>query len=247
MRLPALMLVAAVLAGCGGSASQPPPPPPGAIPAGESIGTATVHGRVTYRGEVPERKPIRMAGETACSHDEDPALKENLIVGPDGALENAVIHVVSGLGDRIFAPPVEPAEMDQKGCIFVPHVIAVQTNQPILFRSSDPVLHNVHAVAKRNRPFNVSLATRGRTIQRFFSNPEYVRIKCDIHAWMVAWIAVIDNPFHAVTGHDGTFDLSGLPAGTYEVEVWHEELGTTRSTITLADGERGGIEFVFED
>ena len=227
-----------VLSRCGGGTSEPPPPPPGAIAAGQSIGSAAVHGNVEFRGDPPPRKPINMSGEAACRKGKDGALSEEIIVANDGALRNVHVRVVSGLGDRVFAPPAEAIAMDQRGCVFDPHVLSAQVNQIISFTSSDPVLHNVRAVARKNATFNVSMSGRGRSIRRFFSHPEIVRIRCDIHAWMAAYVVVSEHPFHAVSGNDGAFAIEGLPAGTYEIEAWHEALGTSRQSVTLTDGER---------
>jgi len=235
---------AVVLLGCGGGTSEPPPPPPGAIPAGQSIGSAVIAGRVLYRGTPPPRRPVKMS-EAVCRHAGEGALSEDLIVNPDGSLRNVYLHLTSGLGDRVFAPPAQAAEMDQAGCVFVPHLLAVQTNQVILFKNSDPAVHNVRALAEKNRTFNISMSGQGRSVRRFFSQPEIVRVRCDIHAWMQAYIAVDSQPFHAVTGEDGRFALQGLPPGTYDLEAWHEKLGTSRQSITLAEGERRDVEFVF--
>ena len=217
-------LVLAAICGCGGGASEPPPPPPGAIPAGRSIGTAVLSGRALFKGAPPARRPI---------------------VNPDGTLRNVFVHVVAGLGDRVFAPPPQPAEMDQAGCVFVPHLLAVQADQVIVFKNSDAAVHNVHAKGAANPPFNISMSGQGRTARRYFSRPEMVRIRCDIHAWMGAFIAVDGGPFHAVTADAGSFSLAGLPAGTFTVEAWHETLGSARQTITLVEGEHREIEFSF--
>lgn len=239
-------MTAFALQGCGGSASAPPPPPPGAIAAGQSIGQAVLAGQVVFRGTAPARKPVRMAGEAACHKPGSPdALSEDLIVGSDGALSNVWVRVVSGLGGRTFAPPASAVEVDQAGCTFRPHVVAAQTHQIVRFKNSDPVVHNVHAVAKENAAFNVSLSGQGRHAERFFGKPEAVRIKCDLHAWMGGYVVVHDSPFQAVTGEGGAFALSGLPAGAYEIEAWHETLGTSRQSVTLADGERKEITFTF--
>ena len=237
--------LAALTPGCGGSSSVPPPPPPGAIPPGESIGGSSIVGRVLFRGDPPERKPLNMSGEAACRRPGDVALSEELIVNDDGSLRNSYVHVVSGLGDRLFAPPTTEVQMDQRGCIFIPHLLPARANQIIAFKSSDAVVHNVRTVARENPQFNVSMSGRGRTVKRFFPKPEIIQIRCDIHAWMAAYIAVSDHPFHDATGDDGAFSIDGLPAGTFEVEVWHERLGTSRQSVTLGEGERREIEFSF--
>jgi plastocyanin len=186
-----------------------------------------------------------MTGEAACHRPDSETLTEDVIVAADGGLKNAWVRLVSGLGDRVFAPPAEAAVMDQAGCVFVPHVLAVQTNQVVTFANSDPVLHNVRSVATANRQFNLSMPGRGRTVRRYFSAPEVVRIRCDLHAWMGAFILVESHPFHQVTGDDGVFALRGLPAGEYAVEAWHEKLGTRREVVTLAERETRRLEFAF--
>ncbi len=236
-------LCVAILFGCGGGSGVPPPPPPGAIPAGQSIGTGGVSGRVLFKGTAPPRRAISMSGEAACHKPGSETYTEDLIVNADGTLRNVHVHVVSGLGDRVFAPPAAPAVMDQQGCTFAPHLLAVQTDQVIEFRNSDPVVHNVHALSTVNRTFNRSLSARGQTFKRYFSKPDIVKVRCDIHAWMACYVAVGANPFQAVTGEDGAFTLEGLPAGTYEIEAWHETLGMARQSVTLGDSERRAIEF----
>jgi len=237
-------LLVLLVAACGGPAG-PPPPPAGAITAGEAIGSGVVAGRVLFEGTPPPRKPIRMAGETVCHHPDHPSLSEDIIVGPDGSLRNVFVQVTSGLGDRVFAPRAEPAVMDQQGCLFIPHVVPAQVNQVVVFKNSDPIAHNVRSVSTRNRPFNLSMSTQGRSAQRFFSAPEFVKIRCDIHAWMNAWVPVAAHPFFAVTADDGVFAIPGLPAGEYTIEAWHETLGQQSRTVVVTDGARHEISFTF--
>src|SRR2546422_9680038 len=122
---------------------------------------------------------------------------------------------------------------------------------PTLFRSviefanSDPVVHNVRAIAEKNRLFNVSMPGKGRTVRRYFSVPEVVKIRCDIHAWMSAFIPVESHPFHRLTGDDGSFALRGLPAGQYVVEAWHERLGSRQQAGQVAEGETRKVDFTF--
>ena len=204
-----------------------------------------IRGRVGFEGKPPQRRAITMSSEAACHLPRTLTLSEDVVVAPDGALKNVYVHVVSGLGDRVFAAPPAPAVMDQVGCMFVPHVLAVQAGQVVTFQSSDPVLHNVRAAAKKNRAFNVSMPVKGRTVSRWFADPEVVPVRCDVHAWMSGYIAVESHPFGRVTGADGTFSLEGLPAGEYEIEAWHEKLGAQRKTIKVSDGQPATVDFTF--
>ena len=241
----AILTCLAVLTGCAPEPASPPPPPPGAIPAGQSIGSASIEGRVVFEGVPPLRRPIRMSSEAACHRPGSDALSEDIVVSPGGGLKNAYVHITSGLGDRVFAPPAAPGVVDQAGCLFVPHVLDVQTNQVIEFANSDPVVHNVRAICEKNRPFNISMPGKGKRVRRYFSVPEIVKIRCDIHAWMSAYIAVESHPFHRVTGDDGSFAFKGLPAGKYVVEAWQEKLGTAQQTVQVGEGETRTIEFTF--
>jgi plastocyanin len=241
----AILSCLAVLSGCAPEPAEPPPPPSGAIPAGQSIGSAALEGRVVLEGTPPPRRPIRMSGEAACHRPGAEVLSEDVIVSPEGGLKNVYVHILSGLGGRVFAPPAAHALMDQAGCAFVPHVLDVQANQVIDFANSDPVVHNVRAIGEKNRVFNVSMPGKGKTIHRYFSTPEVVKIRCDIHAWMSAFIPVESHPFHRVTGDDGTFTLEGLPAGEYVIEAWHEKLGSRRQSVQLSEGETRTIDFTF--
>jgi plastocyanin len=234
-----------VLARCEPKGGSPPSPPPGAIAAGTTIGSASVSGRVTLTETPPERQKLKIS-EAGCHHEGAPAeaFSEGVVAAPDGGLKNVIVHVVSGLGDRVFAPPSE-AVLDQKGCVYMPHVIAVLANQTITFLNSDPTLHNVHAVCKVNPPFNVGMAVKGQKISRFFSKPEIVKMKCDVHSWMQSYIGVFGNPFHAVTDDEGRFTIEGLPAGTYTIEAWHETYGVKSQSVSLADGQRQEIAIAF--
>ena len=129
--------------------------------------------------------------------------------------------------------------LDQRGCKYHPHVFGVQVGQPVTILNSDPTLHNVHAVPKANTEFNFGQSSKGMKTTRIFDKPEVmVPFRCDVHGWMAAYGGVVSHPFFAVSKADGSFEIKGLPAGTYTIEVWHERLGTQTQTVKV-DGKAG--------
>ena len=129
--------------------------------------------------------------------------------------------------------PGDKVELDQRGCVFVPHVVVVQAGGTVNFLNGDRLLHNLHATPKFNVSFNRT-QPKDRTIPIVFSKPEIVRINCDLHSWMLAWVVVAAHRYYAVTGADGRFAFDGLPPGNYTLTVWHEDLGTTHANVTIA-------------
>lgn len=167
-----------------------------------------------------------------CLHEKAPKL-DDLVVGPDGGVQWAFVRVTKGLEGKSFEPPTSPAVLDQKGCLYAPHVLGVQVGQPVEFRNGDPVNHNCHGLPFDNREFNFNQLP-GASDQRKFPRPEIFKLKCDYHPWMSAWIGVVDHPYFAVTDADGRFAIKGLPPGKYTLEAWHERLKGPAVEITVA-------------
>lgn len=248
--LTTLALVATLsIAACGGGESAsdsdsaaPDTPAADATP----MGTASVTGTINFSGTAPDPVTVRLDRE--CSDlNSDTVTAQNVVVNDNGTLKNVFVHVSAGLPDGYNYPaPTTEVEFDQSGCMYMPHVFGVQAGQPIKIINSDPLLHNIHAMPETNRPFNFGMPRQGDERTREFRVPEVmVFIKCDVHPWMGAYAGVVDHPYHAVTGDDGSFSLDGLPAGTYTIEAWHEEYGTTTQTVTVADGASAAVTFEF--
>jgi plastocyanin len=146
-----------------------------------------------------------------------------------------------------FPPPATPVVLNQKGCQYSPHVFGVQVGQPVQIVNSDPTLHNVHAMPKTNQEFNMGQPIQGMKFDHTFTAREVmVPFKCDVHGWMNAHMAVLDHPFFAVTGPDGTFTIKGLPPGKYTIEAVHEKLGTQTITVELAAKDAKAADFSFK-
>ena len=168
------------------------------------------------------------------------------MVDKSGGLENVIVYVADGLGDRTFQPPSQPAVITQDGCQYKPHVLGLQTNQKLDVVNDDATTHNIHPLPNNNREWNKT-QPHGIQIEETFAREEIpIPVKCNIHPWMRGYIAVFKHPYFSVTDKEGNCKLSGLPAGTYTVKAWQEKLGTQTQTIKVADGEVKTAEFVFK-
>jgi plastocyanin len=234
----AAVVTAAVLAGaaCGGDSNAPAATSASDAAALDPATTGTVTGRVALTGTPPAAQTIRVDGDKTCATLVPGAARttESYVVGDGGTLANVFVYVKTGLEGRSFPVPSEPVVIDQQRCWYTPRVVGVRVGQPFQVLNSDPLLHNVRAEAAINQPFNQGQPVQGVRYSHTFSTDEVmVALRCDVHAWMNAWVGVMNHPYFAVTGADGAFSLPNLPAGTYTVEAWHEAAGTTSGTVTV--------------
>ena len=247
------VLGGAVLAACGGGQKGGGGAPadtaaPAAQPAAAApTGGGTVTGMVKFTGTAPANPSIDMSEEAACKAKHTGAVVDPQVVVGNGMLANAFFYVKSGLpAGTTYPVPSTPATIDQDGCLYHPRIFGVMVGQPIEIRNSDPVLHNIKAVPTANRGFNISQPTAGMKTTRTFATAEVmVPFQCNVHGWMHAYVGVLTHPFYAVSGEDGAFTIKGLPAGTYELEAWHEKLGTRTMTVTVTEGGTATAEFSF--
>src|SRR5246127_3064404 len=209
--------------------------------------TSSVRGVVHFEGKVPAAKPISMAADPVCAKQHSaPLMAQDIMADSKGNLQNVVVFVSEGLGDQKFDPPSEPAVVEQKGCMYQPHVMAVRANQKLELVNDDPTSHNIHPVPANNREWNKA-EPPGTKMEDSFAREEIaIPVKCNVHPWMRGYIAVFKHPFFAVTGKDGSFRLPDLPPGEYTIEAWHEKLGTMTKKISIGAGQAQTLEFVFK-
>jgi plastocyanin len=241
----------ALLAGCSGTGpkeeAKKEPPPPSYFKVDPATAGA-VSGAIRFTGRKPARKPIDMSNEPACvtAHHGKP-YDESLVLNPKGGLANVFIYVKSGLEGKTFETPATPVTIDQNGCWFHPRVLGIQVGQTLNVTNSDPVTHNIHPLAQINREWNHSQGQGDAPLERKFVKPEImIRVKCNIHSWMHAFIGVVDNPYYAVSAPDGSFAIPNLPPGDYTLEAWHETLGTQDQKITVGPSGKVTADFTFK-
>jgi hypothetical protein len=180
-----------------------------------------------------------------CHDGSGPIEQDRLVVNGDGSLRNVLVWL-EGL-PRTTGAHRPPALLDQKNCQYVPHVLGVQIQQKLVIRSSDPTLHNVHYAPEQNQSANFGFVGEGVERQTSFERAEIIHTRCNVHPWMHAYVGVFDNAFFAVTGDGGTYHIAGVPAGTYTLVAWHEQLGRREQTIVVPqDASPPAVEASFE-
>lgn len=215
---------------------------------GIAVAQSTITGTATFTGKPPALKPLSMDADPACAKKHSkPVPAEMLVLGSGNTMANILVWVSKGLpAGKTFPVPKTPVTLDQRGCVYVPHVMGIMVGQAYRILNSDGVLHNVHTLPKINPSFNRAMPATVKETSTSFPKPENVfQIKCDVHPWMSAYIGVFTHPFFSATGTDGKFTISGLDPGTYEITAWHERLGTQTASVTVAANDKKTQDFKF--
>jgi plastocyanin len=243
------LFLMAFLAGCRGEEPAAPTTPaqPAAQPTAaiDPATAATVVGKVSFADGKPRRAPINMGADAACkAMHTTPQLSEEVVVNDNGTLRWATVYVKEGLGGKTFPKPAQTVHLDQKGCVYQPHVVGVMANQDVHIANSDQTTHNIHPVPKINREWNESQPPGAGALVKAFAREEMaIPVKCNIHPWMRSYIHVFSHPFFSVTGEDGSFEIKGLPPGDYTLSVWHEKYGEVEQKVTVAAKETKTVDF----
>lgn len=212
--------------------------------ANEAV-VGTVKGTVKLEGTPPPNKQLNLG---TCTTETKGPVYADTVLAKDGKLENAFVWIKTGLESyKGGAAPSEPVVMDQRGCMYKPHVVGAQVGQKVVFLNSDPVLHNVRTVADSNATFNEMMQTKDTRLVKVFDKEEVpVRAKCDVHPWMSAFIGVVPHPFFAVSSDTGEVTLSNVPEGDYEIEAWHEAFGRQTQSVKVKPRETVQVAFTFK-
>jgi plastocyanin len=248
-------LAAVALCTAAGRTVTAPRPPSHNAPSSPSTGgappdatSATLTGTVRLDGTPPHAVKINMSAEPICAkaHPEG-VVPQDVVTGENNAFANVVVYISKGLEGKTFEAPTQSAHIEQKGCLYEPHVLAIQATQKLEVLNADSTTHNIHPIPQNNREWNRSQPPGSAPLEESFGREEIsIPVKCNIHPWMKSYIAVFKHPYFAVTDKSGSFTLQGLPPGEYTVQAWQEKYGTVTQTITVGAHETKNVNFVFK-
>lgn len=244
-----LLLAAAVLVSCGGGSEAPAPASKPAAPtaaAGYQGGPVSnggmVAGTVSYAGTKTDASVTVTKDQDTCAvHGQ--TMAEHSLVVTDGKLQNAVVWIEDIDEGKPWSKSV--VTVDNIGCMFEPRVSVGYKGAEINAKNSDPVLHNTHLWLGTKTIANIALPSQGQEIKKKLKKGGIHKVTCDAHEWMLAWVFVAENPYAAVTGPDGRFELADVPAGQYELKFWHERLGEQTKSVTVSAGGTTAADVTF--
>lgn len=218
----------------------------------QAAGEGSITGSVKLAGTAPHMKGIDMSKDPYCvkQHENTPPKLENVVVGSGGGLQNVVLYISQGLtGNEASAVASGEPVFDQKGCMYTPHVLAMDVDQKYKVITSDQTTHNIHplpAPGAGNVGWNKSQPPGAPPIETSWKTEEVaISVKCNIHPWMHGWFAVVKGPY-ATTDENGSYTIKNVPAGSYTVTAWQEDLGTQTAKVTVAGGGAATADFTFK-
>jgi plastocyanin len=208
-------------------------------------GGGTIVGHVHYMGPTPINALIRMGADPRCNKlyvGKRPTL-QTFVVGADGAMANVLVDLEGSFPGTPV--PTTPVVLSQKDCMYAPRVLGARIGQTLQVTNQDPTVHNVHSLSKAGNDFNTTQLIKGPLFEYKLKAGEILRITCDYHTWMTAYIGIVDNPYFAVSGTDGTFTINNVPAGKQTVKAWHEVMGTQTQMVDVQAGKTTTVDFTF--
>ncbi|MFQ5930246.1 MAG: carboxypeptidase regulatory-like domain-containing protein [Acidobacteriota bacterium] len=201
--------------------------------------TGTITGVVKFAGTPPSREKIPVVLDIEYCGEE--RISQELIVGADRGIQNAVVSLVGMESSPKSGAKI--AHLDQVDCDFVPRVVIAPVGSPIIILNTDDFLHNFHTRSAKNPPLNKAQPSMRKVLEEKFKHPEIIKVSCDLHRWMKAWIVVAEHPYYIVTDDTGSFALADVPAGSYQLKVWHETLGEMTKDLIVKPGAETKVTF----
>jgi hypothetical protein len=215
------------------------------VPVAGQAGTGTIVGHVRYMGQTPVNPIIRMGADPRCNklYVGKRPTSQAFLVGADGAFANVLVNL-----DGTFPAtpvPTTPVVLGQKDCQYTPRVLAGRVGQTLQVRNDDPTDHNVHSASMAGNDFNTTQPIKSMPFEFKLKAGELLRVRCDNHTWMNAYIGIFDNPYFAVSGTDGSFTIANAPAGKQTVKAWHEVMGMQTQMVDVQAGKTTTVDFTF--
>ena len=212
----------------------------------QTTGMGSIKGHVRFTGKHPGNAIIRMGADPLCAklNSGKRVVQETVASTVDGSLANVFVRLQGPFPKA--AVPSQPVSINQMGCVYEPRVVGVVVGQTLQVRNSDDLLHNVHGLSVKGNSFNVSEPKAGM-VQQFKMKDEEVmlRLKCDVHSWMVAFIGVVTSPYFAVSDRAGMFEIASVPPGSYSIQAWHERYGPVVQTVRVRAGAPSTVDFSY--
>jgi hypothetical protein len=210
------------------------------------FGAATISGKVTYTGTPAKAKAIDMSKEPSCAKQHTtPITTEGVVTGPNNSLANFVVYVSPDASDDSNSP-AQALTFTQKGCQYIPHVIALRTGRNRSVVNEDQTFYNIPPMAKVIRELNKSHSFGTPPLSEKFDKEEFIPVKCNVHPWMHGYFAVLKTSHYTISGEDGSFKLPDLPAGKYTITAWQEDYGTQTQDVTISGSETKTVDFTFK-
>jgi hypothetical protein len=207
--------------------------------------TGTLKGRIRVTGKVPGNAVIRMGMDPMCARQYvgKRPVDEVVVTSDDGGLMNAFVKLEGSFPKTPV--PAQPVLVDQSGCFYRPRVVGARVEQVLRIKNSDNLLHNVHSSSSQRNGFNFGQPQAGISSDFRLKAEEMLKLGCDVHRWMTAWVGVVDHPYFAVSSADGSFVISNVPAGKRKISVWHERFGTLTKAVDVKEGGATPVDFVY--
>ncbi|MBI4530007.1 MAG: carboxypeptidase regulatory-like domain-containing protein [Candidatus Latescibacteria bacterium] len=204
----------------------------------------TISGTVTYVGTAQAPKVIQINKDVEVCGKE-PHHDQSLVVGANKGVADVIVSITNVQQGKGVDALGATFTIDQRVCVYRPHVQIIPVNAPVKILNNDGILHNIHTFSVKNPPFNKAQPKFKKEMTETFKVPELVPVKCDAHGWMSAYLKVVDHPYHAVTDANGKYTIKDVPPGTYTVEFWQETLKTQTKQVTVQAGATATLDLQY--